>query len=247
MPSTWPGGSLTPCADRPTRPCSTRTSPSGRRSGGWSCVSPIAPSLLPLQATALSGSLASARGARAASTRPHGEEGSGRRIPDACAAAIRYRSSPLSVEGPQAPRRGPKAGDRLPDASIVSDGHVSSLHAAITAPGWHLQLCGSTQEWRAGQAESRWERYGGLVHVLRVHPGDGPEAAKPEPGVLHDSTNLALQRLDVPKGVRAPYLVRPDGHVGYRSGGDNLDGLTTYLRWVSRQLQRGAEASAARP
>jgi hypothetical protein len=155
--------------------------------------------------------------------------------------AIRYRSSPLSVKGPQAPRRGPKAGDRLPDAPIVSYGRMSSLHAAVAAPGWHLLLCGPTRELRGAQTELPWEGHGGVVHVLRIRPGGDPRAAKAEPGVLHDSSGVALHRLGVRQGDRALYLVRPDGHVGYRSGGDDLDGLMKYLRrWVPGEIQGGS-------
>ena len=37
------------------------------------------------------------------------------------------------------------------------------------------------------------------------------------------------------KGMTAQYLVRPDGHVGYRSGGTDVTGLARYLsRWLPR-------------
>jgi hypothetical protein len=58
--------------------------------------------------------------------------------------AIHYRGSPLAVDGPHPPRRGPRAGDRLPDAPIVRDGQPGALQAAVAAPGWHLLLCGPT-------------------------------------------------------------------------------------------------------
>ena len=47
---------------------------------------------------------------------------------------IRYRHSPLSVDGPNSPRKGPKAGDRLPDAGIVRHGQPARLHRAWPAP-----------------------------------------------------------------------------------------------------------------
>jgi 2-polyprenyl-6-methoxyphenol hydroxylase-like FAD-dependent oxidoreductase len=147
--------------------------------------------------------------------------------------SIRYRSSPLSVDGPQAPRRGPKAGDRVPDASIISDGQASSLHAAIATPGWHLLLCGSTPEW---WAELPWARYAGPVAVHRIIPAENREAGRPlDAQVLRDPTGTAMRRLGVANRAHAVYLVRPDGHVGYRSGSIDRDGLTAYLRrWVLR-------------
>lgn len=57
---------------------------------------------------------------------------------------IRYRHSPLSLNSPNPPRNGPKAGDRLPDASIIHHGQPSSLHRALAAAGWHLLLCRTT-------------------------------------------------------------------------------------------------------
>src|SRR5262249_18456607 len=44
---------------------------------------------------------------------------------------IRYRHSRLSIDGPNPPRKGPKAGDRLPDASIAHHGQPSRLHRAL--------------------------------------------------------------------------------------------------------------------
>jgi 2-polyprenyl-6-methoxyphenol hydroxylase-like FAD-dependent oxidoreductase len=100
--------------------------------------------------------------------------------------AIRYRRSPLSVEGPNPPRRGPRSGDRFPDASMVA------------APGWHLVLYGPPDAW--------------------------PDV------VLGDRCHV--HRLAAPSA--ACYLVRPDGHVGYRAGGTDLSGVLRYLdRWCS--------------
>jgi hypothetical protein len=50
------------------------------------------------------------------------------------------------------------------------------------------------------------------------------------PGALHDLDGQAFARLGVTDA--AQYLVRPDGHIGYRCAGTDLDGLRTYLtRW----------------
>ncbi len=43
---------------------------------------------------------------------------------------VRYRDSCLSLDGPSPPRSGPRAGDRIPDASIVQDGRPTTLHRA---------------------------------------------------------------------------------------------------------------------
>jgi hypothetical protein len=51
---------------------------------------------------------------------------------------IRYRQSPLSVDGPQVVNCGIRAGERIPDAPY------------LTKPGFHLLLCGSQRAWPAG-------------------------------------------------------------------------------------------------
>jgi len=136
---------------------------------------------------------------------------------------IRYRGSPAVQEGRPSPRRGPRAGDRLPDGRLDWDGRPRWLHEALHAPGFHLLLCGPADAWDDGPLEAVRDRWAGLVTVHRL-------AASPGPGVLHDDGTL-LRRL----GVRstAHYLVRPDGHVGYRGAGTDLDGLRGHLdRWL---------------
>jgi 2-polyprenyl-6-methoxyphenol hydroxylase-like FAD-dependent oxidoreductase len=63
--------------------------------------------------------------------------------------AIHYRRSPAVQEGRPAPRRGPRAGDRLPDAPGT--------------PGFHLLLCGPPGRWPAEPEVVR--RYAGLLSV----------------------------------------------------------------------------------
>jgi hypothetical protein len=56
-------------------------------------------------------------------------------------------------------------------------------------------------------------------------------ARKATPGILHDREGQAFSRLGVDGA--AQYLVRPDGHIGYRSGGTGLGGVERYLaRWL---------------
>ncbi len=141
--------------------------------------------------------------------------------------AIRYRRSPLSLEGPAGPRRGPRAGDRLPDAPILHDGLRSTLHAAIAAPGWHLFLCGPTDAWPAEGVAVLTRRHGVLltVHRLTVQNGSGD---------VRDPDGRALHRLGLGPADRAQYVVRPDGYIGYRAGGTDLTGLARYLgRWLT--------------
>jgi 2-polyprenyl-6-methoxyphenol hydroxylase-like FAD-dependent oxidoreductase len=139
---------------------------------------------------------------------------------------IRYRHSPLSLDGPNPPRKGPKAGDRLPDASVVLDGQPGRLHRAMAGAGWHLLLCGPPDAWPARTMTQLRERYPSLV---TVHHLTVPNT----PGALHDPDGQALRRLGLTARHTAQYLVRPDGHVGFRAGGTDATELAHYLgRWL---------------
>ena len=135
---------------------------------------------------------------------------------------IRYRHSQLSVDRPDAPQRGPRAGDRLPDAPVVRNGTPTTLHAALTAAGWHLLLCGP-----AGQRIDELDRLSsGMLTVHQLSTTSGP-------GVLYDADGQVLHRLGLRAAQSATYLVRPDGHIGYRSGTVDPGPLARYLdRWL---------------
>jgi 2-polyprenyl-6-methoxyphenol hydroxylase-like FAD-dependent oxidoreductase len=136
---------------------------------------------------------------------------------------IHYRRSPAVREGEPPLSRGPKPGDRLPDARIARDGQTGWLQEALAAPRFHLLLCGPANAWQTEQLATLHERYRALMAVHRLTR----EAA---PGVLHDVDGQAFARLGVER--EAQYLVRPDGHIGYRSRGTDLGGAERYLaRW----------------
>jgi 2-polyprenyl-6-methoxyphenol hydroxylase-like FAD-dependent oxidoreductase len=143
--------------------------------------------------------------------------------------AINYRRSPAATDGPNPPRRGPRAGDRLPDAPLGHGEQPSSLHAATAASGYHLLLCGPTTGWPGATLATLAQRYdGGLVAVHHL-------TRQSAPGLLCDADGTALRRLGLDPAGRQPahYLVRPDGHIGYRAGGTDLTGLDAYLaRWL---------------
>lgn len=139
---------------------------------------------------------------------------------------IHYRRSPLSVDGPGAPRKGPRAGDRLPDATIVHKGQSSTVHRMLADPGWHLLLCGPADDWTDKTLTQLVECRAGLVHVHRL-------TAQRPPGGRRDPNGAALHRLGLTATGAAQYLVRPDGHIGYRAGGTHLTELARYLdRWL---------------
>ena len=57
------------------------------------------------------------------------------------------------------------------------------------------------------------------------------------PGALHDVGGQVFVRLGV--NDKAQYFIRPDGHIGYRCGGDDLAGLLRFLaRWLPNTTSR---------
>jgi 2-polyprenyl-6-methoxyphenol hydroxylase-like FAD-dependent oxidoreductase len=139
---------------------------------------------------------------------------------------IGYRRSPAATNGPNAPRRGPRAGDRLPDAPLVRDHQPTTLHAATATPSYHLLLSGPISAWQIAPAAPY--RDAGLITVHHL-------TRQAAPGALHDPDGTALHRLGLdPAGQHAAHhLIRPDGHIGYRAGGTDLTSLHTYLnRWL---------------
>jgi 2-polyprenyl-6-methoxyphenol hydroxylase-like FAD-dependent oxidoreductase len=138
---------------------------------------------------------------------------------------IRYRNSPLSLEGANPPRHGPRAGDRLPDALVTSHGQVTTVHHALSAPGFHLLLVGASSVWTDRTVEDLSTSYKGLLTVHRL-------TAERAPNSLQDHTGAALRRLGLAGSQAAHYLVRPDGHIAYRAG-SGLAGVHVYIaRWL---------------
>lgn len=140
---------------------------------------------------------------------------------------IRYRSSRVVQEGDPRLQRGPRAGDRLPDAPVLRDGREVYLQDAVSAPSFHLLLCGPTQSWNTEACVelSRRDRRPVTLHYL---------TRQPTPGALVDERGHAFTLLAVDDA--AQYLIRPDGHIAYRCAGSDLRGVAGYLdRWLPSQ------------
>jgi 2-polyprenyl-6-methoxyphenol hydroxylase-like FAD-dependent oxidoreductase len=142
--------------------------------------------------------------------------------------AVHYRRSPAVTDGPHPSRRGPKAGDRLPDAPVTRDGTPITLHSATARPaGYHLLLCGPAESWSGAESNTVARRYPGLLSIDRLS-GVGASL-----GILHDADGAALRRLGLSRADVAQILIRPDGHIGYRAGDTDFSGLERYVdRWL---------------
>ena len=138
---------------------------------------------------------------------------------------IRYRTSPVVMEGEPPLRDGPRAGDRLPDARVSLGGHTTYLQRELSSPYVHLLLCGPLSAWDGDRVEQTLNRFLRVLKITYLTRDESDSA-------LVDVHHEALRRLGV--GVSALYVIRPDGHVGFRCAGINLDGVLAYLdRWLT--------------
>jgi hypothetical protein len=133
---------------------------------------------------------------------------------------IRYRKSPAVAEGAPGLRKGPRPGDRLPDAEVLVNGRSTYLQQALAGPHLALLLCGDSHHWDARELDRLRERYGRVMamHDLNATGSDGS---------LVDEKGHAFARLGVREA--AQYLVRPDGYIAFRSAGRTFEQLDRYL------------------
>jgi 2-polyprenyl-6-methoxyphenol hydroxylase-like FAD-dependent oxidoreductase len=134
--------------------------------------------------------------------------------------AIRYRSSPIVAEGKPVLKGGPQPGDRFPDSPVIVRGSSSRLHRELCGPRFHILLCGPEAEWDAVEGVGLEKKYPGLL-TIRHLAREGSDSA------LLDPTGEILTMLGVES--LAIYIIRPDGHVSYRSGGASLTGAEAHL------------------
>ena len=146
---------------------------------------------------------------------------------------IRYRHSPAVQEG--RPGAAPRAqGWRpAPRRAHRPRWQASAGWARLwPAPGFHLLLCGPAGDWHPSQLTALRHRYPYTLTVRYL-------TREATPGALEDFDGQVLARLGVDR--TAQYLIRPDGHIGYRCGGDDLAGLQRYLaRWLPNTPSRPA-------
>jgi 2-polyprenyl-6-methoxyphenol hydroxylase-like FAD-dependent oxidoreductase len=133
---------------------------------------------------------------------------------------IRYRKSPAVAEGEPRLQAGPRAGDRLPDAGILVNGRTTFLQEALAGARLALLLCGDPRIWDRTATDQLQTRYGEVVTTYHLSTTGAD-------GSFRDQAGSVLLRL----GVRdaAQYLVRPDGHIAFRSAGRTFEALHRYL------------------
>jgi len=140
---------------------------------------------------------------------------------------IRYRASPVSVEGHGASRldsTAPRAGDRAPDVELAPSHWLAELfhgprHTLLLFAGRSTALL----ERFATMRDEIEARYGTLVRpvIVRLDP------AHPAIGEV-DRGGAAHHRYGAEQG--AIYLVRPDGYIAFRGAGTDVEVLRATLR-----------------
>jgi len=140
---------------------------------------------------------------------------------------IRYRRSALSTEAHGAarlPARAPRAGDRAPDVELSPGNRISDL---LRGPHHTLLLFGSRstaliERFTQLSAEVS-ARYGALVRPVLIRlPG-----AQPALGEV-DERGAGHERYGADPG--AIYLMRPDGHIGFRGAETDTEPVRAALR-----------------
>jgi hypothetical protein len=106
---------------------------------------------------------------------------------------------------------------------VVRDGRTTYLQEELGASRQHVLLCGPVTSWAWDQIATLERQFAGLVAVTHL-------AREASPRVLVDAEGEALARLGVES--TAQYVVRPDGHIGFRCAGTDIRPLVEYLsRW----------------
>jgi 2-polyprenyl-6-methoxyphenol hydroxylase-like FAD-dependent oxidoreductase len=149
---------------------------------------------------------------------------------------IRYANSPVVTEGTPHLRRGPRAGDRLPDARVRRGGQMQKtyLQKELLKPCMMLLLCGPVEAWNNDSLRNLAREFQSLLELTHLRRAGlyGPPGAASEAGssdaTLVDENGTALAMLGVDS--TAQYLIRPDGHVAFRCAGTDLSGVRDYLR-----------------
>jgi hypothetical protein len=138
---------------------------------------------------------------------------------------IHDRKSPAVAEGEPTLSKGPHAGDRLPDAQVLQNGRPAYLQQVLGSPHVHLLLCGSVAAWNRDDVTTLAQRFPDVLAIHHLARERSDEA-------LVDSSGEAFTRLGVHRN--AMYLIRPDGHVAFRSGGTDLRGPAASLaQWFT--------------
>jgi hypothetical protein len=126
---------------------------------------------------------------------------------------VAYRDSPIVGGDQPAGALGVLPGQRIPDAGPLSrrDGSTTSLRELLRPPDLQLWICAGSAP--PGDAAALAERFAPAVKSMVFVIADRPPPGPAEVEVIADPALRAHGRLAV---ADAAYVVRPDGHLGFR-------------------------------
>ena len=131
---------------------------------------------------------------------------------------VSYRRSAAVEDRRSRLARHLRAGDRLPDAPLHGPDGPTTVHRLVGPPGHHVLLLGPSTAWDP-RAVAELERTPGVsVHLIR--PGTAT-------GGSRDETGEVWRRLHA--GGFSQYVIRPDGHLGFRADGTDIGPLLEWL------------------
>ncbi|MDK1328196.1 FAD-dependent monooxygenase [Arthrobacter sp. zg-Y1143] len=145
---------------------------------------------------------------------------------------VNYRGSSVVDSGasrfPAALSRGPRPGDRLPDADVIYQDRERRLQDLLATPGFSVLLCGPGWPQDApARLAAALPQLAGLLNVRQLTAGSSLIAD--DAGIIKDVSGLAFHRLGLSPRRAELLVVRPDGYVGYRSAGRDLSSAVEYL------------------
>lgn len=140
---------------------------------------------------------------------------------------VAYRDSPIVGGDAPAGALGVLPGQRIADAGPVirADGYATSLRELLRAPALQLWVC--TGSAPAEFALALAERFTPAVRSTVLVIADRPPAAPPGVEALADPELRAHGRLGAV--ADAAYVVRPDGHLGFRCEPPNAARVAEHL------------------
>ena len=143
-----------------------------------------------------------------------------------------YRGSTMTGTGanrlPAVLASGPRPGDRLPDAVVHYQQKERRLQDLVSAPGFHVLLTGPG--WPDDTPQQLHAALAGLGRLLSVqHLVVGSTLTASGPGIIEDVSGLAFERLGLSQRRPEVLVIRPDGYIGYRSSGTDINGAVSYL------------------
>jgi 2-polyprenyl-6-methoxyphenol hydroxylase-like FAD-dependent oxidoreductase len=127
---------------------------------------------------------------------------------------VAYRDSPIVAGDAPPGAPGVLPGQRIPDAGplVLQDGSRTSLRELLRFPELQLWICAGSGP--PGAAQALAERFAPSVRATVLVIADRPPAAPPEVDVVADPELRAHGRLGAVADTA--YVVRPDGHLGFR-------------------------------